>query len=128
LIDFVNFVECGRSFINMPIITLLNISPWMVGFDCNGHSHLCTMAKHILLQVCLTLWCEQNWSSYSFVHSKVQNCLRFDQAIDPMYIYTNSKLLEEWLGATPISWYEKNMLDDVLELQDATRMNSQVKV
>jgi len=30
-----------------------------------------------------------------------------------MYIYTNSKHLKERFGATPISWYEKNMLDDV---------------
>jgi hypothetical protein len=30
-----------------------------------------------------------------------------------MYIYTNSKLLKEQLGATPITWYEKNMLDDM---------------
>jgi hypothetical protein len=85
----------------------------MVRLDYNGHSHLCTMVKHILPQVCLTLWCEQNWSSYSFVHNKMRNCFKFDQAINPMYIYTNSKLLKERLGATPISWYEKNMLHDV---------------
>ncbi len=27
-----------------------------------------------------------------------------------MYIYTNSKLLREQLGANPTTWYEKNML------------------
>jgi hypothetical protein len=41
------------------------------------------------------------------VNSKVQNCLTFDQAIDPTYIYTNSKLLKERLGAIPITWLRR---------------------
>jgi len=27
-----------------------------------------------------------------------------------VYIYINNKLLQEWLGANPTTWYEKNIL------------------
>ncbi len=27
-----------------------------------------------------------------------------------VYIYTNSRLLQEWLNANPMTWYKKNMV------------------
>ncbi len=49
--------------------------------------------KRKLAQVCSMSSCEQNWSSYSFVHSKVRNWLTLNWAKDLVYIYTNNKFL-----------------------------------
>ncbi len=68
------------------------------------------MVKFIFSQVYLVSWCEQNWSSYSFVHNKVWKWLTSDQIVDLMYIFTNIKLLKEWPNAIPTTWYKKNML------------------
>jgi sensor histidine kinase YesM len=46
----------------------------------------------------------------SFVHNKVRNGHTSYQSIDLMYIYTKNKLLREQHNATPMTWYEKNML------------------
>ncbi len=68
------------------------------------------IAHCILVQMCFTSSCKQNWSSYSFVHNKVQNWLTSSWVEDLVYIYINRKLLWEWPGINPMTWYKKNML------------------
>jgi hypothetical protein len=46
---------------------------------------------------------------YSFVHSKSCNRLGVDKAEALVYIYTNSKLLQQKPGANPIRWYDNNI-------------------
>jgi len=97
----------------MPNATSLNMPPherW--DLIIVGVWTFTPMAKHIFIQACSTSLCEWNWSSYSFVHNKMHNHLTFDQVVDLVYIYTNSKLLREWLGAIPTTCYEKNMLSE----------------
>jgi hypothetical protein len=96
LIDYANLIEGRGPFGSIHVATSLNMPPHE-GWDSIG-AGACTLApiaKCILAQVCSTSSCEQNWSSYSFVHNKVQNHLMSGQAIDLVYIYTNSKLLRE---------------------------------
>jgi hypothetical protein len=58
-----------------------------------GSDALLKIAKCILSLTCSASSCEQNWSMYSFLHSKSRNCLGVDKAEALVYIYTNSKLL-----------------------------------
>ena len=46
---------------------------------------------------------------YTFVHSKSCNRLEVDKAEALVYIYTNSKLLCQRLGADPVCWYNNNI-------------------
>ena len=52
---------------------------------------------------------------YSFVHSKSRNCLSVDKAEALVYIYTNSKLLWQKLGADPVCWYDNNIFFEDLD-------------
>jgi hypothetical protein len=47
------------------------------------------IARRILAQVVSSSSCEQNWSSYSFVHSKARNRLLSSRVEDLVYVYTN---------------------------------------
>ncbi len=40
----------------------------------------------------------------------MKNQLTLNWAKDLVYIYTSSKLLQEWPGANPMVWYKKNKL------------------
>ncbi|KAG0574076.1 hypothetical protein KC19_VG232100 [Ceratodon purpureus] len=71
-----------------------------------GGDALPLIAKRILSLTCSASSCEQNWSMYFFVHSKVRNRLAVKKAEDLVYIYTNSKILRERRGADPVLWYE----------------------
>jgi hypothetical protein len=51
------------------------------------------IVRRILAQVVSSSLCEQNWSSYSFVHSKVRNRLLSSCAEDLVYVYTNLRVL-----------------------------------
>ena len=75
-----------------------------------GGNALPKIAKRILLLTCSTSSCERNWSMYSFVHSKSRNCLGVNKAEALVYIYTNSKLLRQRLGADLVRWYNNNIL------------------
>ena len=74
--EFQAFKERRGAFANMPLAMEANIPPhewWdLVG---EGDTHLTPLAKRILAQVCSSLSCERNWSSYSFVHNKTRNRL-----------------------------------------------------
>lgn len=45
-----------------------NSTPCVVGPCGESGTHLTTLAKCILAQVCYSLSCERNWSSFSFLH------------------------------------------------------------
>ena len=64
-----------------------------------------TIARRIFAQVCSISSYERNWSTYSFVHSKVRGRLQPSRAKDLVYIYTNSRLLRHPRGPNPIQWY-----------------------
>jgi hypothetical protein len=53
------------------------------------------IARRILAQVLSSSSCERNWSSYSFVHSKAWNRLLSSRAEDLVYVYTNSRVLNQ---------------------------------
>jgi hypothetical protein len=67
-----------------------------------GGNALLKIAKRILSLTCSASSCERNWSMYSFFHSKSRNRLGVDKAEALVYIYTNSKLLRQRLGADPV--------------------------
>ncbi len=46
---------------------------------------------------------------YSFVHNKSQNRLSVKKAESLVYLYTNSRILHQKLGADPLRWYDANV-------------------
>jgi hypothetical protein len=74
--DFANFVESQGPFFDTPLVKDLDLLPhdWWDLTKVNGCT-LALIAHRILAQVCSASSCEQNWSSYSFIHSKIQNQL-----------------------------------------------------
>ena len=77
-----------------------------------GRKALPKIAKRVLALTCSTSSCERNWSMYSFVHNKSQNCLGTKKVEDLVYIYTNTRLLRGRLGADPLRWYENNVFSE----------------
>ena len=72
-------------------------------------------AQRILVQVVsLSSW-ERNWSSYSFVHSKVRNRLLPSCTEDLVYVYTNSRVLNQNMlstdGTTTV-WYMQTVVSE----------------
>ena len=49
---------------------------------------------------------------YSFVHNKSQNRFGTKKAEDLVYIYTNTRLLQDRLAADPLRWYENNIFSE----------------
>jgi hypothetical protein len=49
---------------------------------------------------------------YSFVHSKIRNRLEVDKAEALVYIYTNSRLLRQRLGADPVRYCDENIFSE----------------
>ncbi len=109
--DFANFVENWSPFFWHPLVKDLEFLPhkWWDLIGIGGHT-VVPIICHILVQMCSTSSCEHNWSSYSFVHSKVRNRLSSNWAKDLVYIYTNSKLLQKWPCTNPTTWHEKNIV------------------
>ncbi|CAM6127165.1 unnamed protein product [Calypogeia fissa] len=50
------------------------------------------MARKILHQKMCASSCEQNWSSYGFIHSKSRNRLTNDRAKDLVFVFTNMRV------------------------------------
>ncbi len=69
-------------------------------------AHLCHWLPHLGTNVSMSS-CEQNWNSYSFVCNKMQNRLTLKRAKNFMYIYINSKLLQEQFGVNPTARYKE---------------------
>jgi hypothetical protein len=59
--------------------------------------------------------CEQKWSSYSFVHNKSRNRLQPKKTEDLVYVYTNSRLLEEGKEKDEKKWYADNVDSEDLD-------------
>jgi Protein of unknown function (DUF 659)/hAT family C-terminal dimerisation region len=73
------------------------------------------IARRILAQVVSSSSCERNWSSYSFVHSKARNRLLPSRAEDLVYIYTNSRVLNQAVPTTDeaaIQWYMQTVVSE----------------
>ena len=67
----------------------------------------------ILSQVVSSSSCKQNWSSYSFVHSKVRNRLFSSCAEDLVYVYTNSRVLKQnvpFIDEATTKWYRQSVI------------------
>jgi hypothetical protein len=66
------------------------------------------IVRRILAQVVSSSSCEQNWSSFSFVHSKARNRLHSSCAKDLVYVYTNSRVFNQNVTFTDeaaTEWY-----------------------
>ena len=73
------------------------------------------IAWRILVQVVSSSSCEQNWSSYSFVHSKVRNRLLSSCVEDSVYVYTNLRVLNQNVPFTDeaaIEWYKQSIISE----------------
>jgi hypothetical protein len=73
------------------------------------------IACRILAQVVSSSSCERNWSSYSFVHSKARNRLLPSCAEDLVYVYTNSRVLNQNVPFTDeaaIEWYIQTVVSE----------------
>jgi hypothetical protein len=73
------------------------------------------IARRILAQVVSSSSCEQNWSSYSFVHSKVRNRLLSSHAEDLVYVYTNSRVLNQnmpFIDEATTEWYMQTVVSE----------------
>jgi hypothetical protein len=73
------------------------------------------IAPRILAQVVSSSSCERNWSSYSFVHSKARNRLHSVHAADLVYVYTNSRVLDQPMSFTDEAtreWYTQSVVSE----------------
>ena len=71
------------------------------------------IAWRILTQVVSSFSCERNWSSYSFVHSKMRNRLLPSHAEDLVYVYTNSRIFNQnvpFIDEAAIEWYKQTVV------------------
>jgi hypothetical protein len=71
------------------------------------------IARRILAQVVSSSSCERNWSSYSFVHSKARNRLLPSRAEDSVYVYTNSRVLNQnvpFIDKAATEWYMQTVV------------------
>jgi hypothetical protein len=71
------------------------------------------IARRILAQVVSSSSCKRNWSSYSFVHSKARNRLLSSRAEDLVYVYTNSRVLNQnvpFIDEAAIEWYMQTVV------------------
>ena len=78
------------------------------------------IAQRILTHVVSSSSCEWNWSSYSFVHSKVWNGLLPSYAEDLVYVYTNSRILNQnvpFTGEATIEWYMQTIVSEDSDCQ-----------
>jgi hypothetical protein len=73
------------------------------------------IARRILAQVVSSSSCERNWSSYSFVHSKAWNRLLSSHAEDLVYVYTNSRVLNQnvlFTDEAATKWYRQSVVSE----------------
>jgi hypothetical protein len=71
------------------------------------------IVQRILAQVVSSSSCERNWSSYSFMHNKVQNRLLSSRAEDLVYVYTNSRVLNQNVSFTneaATEWFMQSII------------------
>ena len=73
------------------------------------------IAQRILAQVVSLSSYEQNWSNYSFVHNKAQNRLLPSCAEDLVYVYTNSRVLNQnmpSMDGAATKWYMQTIVSE----------------
>jgi hypothetical protein len=73
------------------------------------------IARRILAQVVSSSLCERNWSSFSFVHSKARNRLLPSRVEDLVYVYTNSRVLNQNVPFTDeaiTEWYMQTVISE----------------
>jgi hypothetical protein len=76
---------------------------------------LLRIIQRILAQVVSLSSCKRNWSSYSFVHSKARNRLLPSCAEDLVYVYTNSRVLNQnvlFTDEAAIEWYRQTVVSE----------------
>jgi hypothetical protein len=73
------------------------------------------IVRRILAHVVSSSSCKWNWSSYSFVHSKARNRLLPSRAEDLVYVYTNSRVLNQNVPFTDeaaTEWYRQTVVSE----------------
>jgi hypothetical protein len=78
------------------------------------------IARRILTQVVSSSSCERNWNSYSFVHSKARNRLLPSCAEDLVYVYTNSRVLNQNVPFTDkaaTEWYKQTVVSEDFDFE-----------
>ena len=71
------------------------------------------IVRRILVQVVSSSSCERNWNSYSFVYSKARNRLLSSRAEDLVYVYTNSRVLNQnvpFIDEAATEWYKQSVV------------------
>jgi hypothetical protein len=90
--------------------------PHLWWFTCGSIGKLLPrIVQRILAQVVSSSSCERNWSSYSFVHSKARNRLLPSRAEDLVYVYTNSRVLNQnvpFIDEAAIEWYKQTVASE----------------
>ena len=66
---------------------------WWRVFGRTAAPDLAEIAVKLLSQVASSSCCERNWSTFSFIHSKLRNRMSVKLAEDLVYIHTNMKLV-----------------------------------
>jgi hypothetical protein len=73
------------------------------------------IAQRILVQVVSSSSCKRNWSSYSFMHNKARNRLLSSLVEDLVYVYTNSRVLNQNVPFTDeaaTKWYRQTVISE----------------
>jgi hypothetical protein len=81
----------------------------------SGGKLLPRIAWRILAQVVSSSSCERNWSSYSFLHSKARNRLLPSHVEDLVYVYTNSRVLNQnvpFTNEAATEWYRQTVVSE----------------
>jgi hypothetical protein len=81
------------------------------------------IVRRILAQVVSSSSCERNWSSYSFMHSKVQNRLLSSRAEDLVYVYTKSRVLNQnalFTDEAVTEWFRQSIVSEDSDFEGPT--------
>jgi hypothetical protein len=79
------------------------------------------IVRRILAQVVSSSSCERNWNSYSSFHSKARNRLHSSSTEDLLYVYTNSRVLNQNIMFTDeaaTEWYKQSVVSKDSDLRD----------
>jgi hypothetical protein len=71
------------------------------------------LAVRLLSQVSSACSCEQAWSAYDFIHNKRRNRLTAARARDPLYVFTNGRLVDKMADGTEtfVGWEEEEEME-----------------
>ena len=72
----------------MLIAAVKEMPAWWVSFGTHV-KQLQLVAIQVLAQVTSSSTSEKNWSTFKFIHSKKQNCLKYKRVHDVVFVHAN---------------------------------------